>query len=72
MTDKPVHIVALAGDSRSMCGIKDALPVVLKRHAPSHRYVRHWCPVCVAAADLEMPSPPEVPGQIDLFGGEVA
>jgi hypothetical protein len=34
---RPVHIIDEAGDRKSRCGIKDALPRVLARFVEAHR-----------------------------------
>ena len=48
----PAHLLAVAGDRRSLCGLKDPLPRVLVRHAPAHMagYGMEVCDNCAAVA----------------------
>jgi len=43
---RPLHLVAAPGDRRSICGIKDPLPVCWARFALVHRRHRPPCPTC--------------------------
>lgn len=45
------HLVNESGE-RSLCGIKDPLPVCLVRWAPAHQYPHDRCPVCFEKAGL--------------------
>lgn len=47
------HLVAEAGDRRSLCGVKDPLPVVMVKFAPMHAYPQRRCSACYFAAGLE-------------------
>lgn len=49
MTDPPAHVVARADDRRSLCGVKNPLPVVLARFVEAH-VKGHGMVVCPACA----------------------
>jgi hypothetical protein len=44
----PCHLVAVAGDRRSLCGVKDPLPVVLASRVQAHidGYGLEVCDLC--------------------------
>lgn len=48
MSERPTHIVARAGDKRSLCGIADPLPVVWAPYVQSHidGHGMTLCPQC--------------------------
>jgi hypothetical protein len=53
MDDRPLHLVAKAGDRRSICGIKDPLPVCLDKFGQVHRvHHRTVCGPCFEGAGL--------------------
>jgi hypothetical protein len=49
---RPCHIVADPRDNRSLCGVKDPMPVVAQKAAILHRYPMARCLPCYAAAGL--------------------
>jgi hypothetical protein len=51
-TTRPTHLVRDPGDRRSLCGIKNPLPVCAARHARAHRYPHDRCSACFEAAGL--------------------
>lgn len=48
---RPLHLVAEPGDRRSICGVKDPLPVCWARFALIHRRHRPGCDACFQALD---------------------
>lgn len=50
---RPLHLVASPGDRRSICGIKDPLPVCWERFAAVHARHRSPCPACFDGAGID-------------------
>lgn len=48
MSDAPSHVIAHPGDTHSLCGVKNPLPVVAAKFVEAH--VNGWgmvvCPAC--------------------------
>ena len=64
----PTHIIAEPGDLKSLCGVRDPLPVVALEHAAEHDYAQARCETCFRAAGLDRML--EAEGQETLFAPE--